>query len=207
MLIGGLTGGIATGKSTVAAVFSRIGAAVVDADKIAHQTMAKEGAAYAAVTEAFGTAIVGATGEIDRKALGAVVFKDSLEKERLNHIVHPFVFAEIEHRLQQLQQISYKGVVILDIPLLIETGRQTICDEVIVVYVPETLQLQRLMKRDGIKEAQARQRIRSQMPIEEKRRHATLLIDNSGSRVDTERQVEKLYRNLLTKGPTRRPLK
>ena len=200
MLIAGLTGGIATGKSTVSAIFSRLGATVVDADKIAHQALAREGAAYAAVIEAFGKGILGADGEIDRKALGAVVFKDPHEKERLNRIVHPFVYAAIEHRLQQLQQRPDASVVILDIPLLIETGRHTTCDEVIVVYIPEPLQLQRLMKREGIGETAAWHRIRSQMPIEEKRRHATLIIDNSGSRTDTNRQVEQAYQHFLTKG-------
>ena len=199
MLIAGLSGGIATGKSTVSAIFRHLGATVIDADAIAHQTLAKEGAAYGAVIEAFGADIVDAAGEIDRKALGDVVFRDPSEKNRLNSIVHPHVHAAIEQRLQQLRQLAYDGVVILDVPLLIETRRHATCDEVIVVYAPESIQLQRLMERDGIGEAQAWRRIRSQMPIEEKRRFATLLIDNSGSRADTRREVERAYRILLKK--------
>ena len=199
MLIAGLTGGIATGKSTVSAIFRHLGAIIIDADTIAHQTLAKGGAAYGAVIEAFGADIMDAAGAIDRKALGDVVFRDPAEKKRLNSIVHPHVFAAIEQRLQQLRQLPFDGVVILDLPLLIETHQHATCDEVIVVYVPESIQLQRLMERDGIDEAQAWQRIRSQMPIEEKRRFATLLIDNSGSRADTHREVERAYRILLKK--------
>ena len=197
MLIAGLTGGIATGKSTVAEMFAQAGATVVDADKLAHQALARDGAAYTAVTQAFGPSIVTAAGEIDRKTLGDLVFSDPLEKQRLNRIVHPFVFNAIEDRLKQLQNGAFDGVVILDIPLLIETGRHAGCDEVIVVTIPESLQLRRLVERDRLEEAQAWQRIHSQMPIEEKRRHATFLIDNSGSRTETRRQVEHVYKQLL----------
>jgi dephospho-CoA kinase len=200
MGIAGLTGGIATGKSTVSSIFDQLGASVIDADKISHQALARDGAAFAAVIEVFGEGILDANGGIDRKALGAVVFKDPLAKKRLNQIVHPIVFAVIEHRIHQLRKQSSKRVIILDIPLLIETGRHTSCEEVIVVYVPEALQLQRLMQRDGIEEAQAWQRIRSQMPIDEKRRHATLIIDNSGPMSDTTRQVKQAFEYLLTKG-------
>ena len=199
MLIAGLTGGIATGKSTVAGFFIQAGATVIDADKIAHQALAREGAAYTEVIQAFGPEIVTATGEIDRKVLGEAVFKNPLEKQRLNRIVHPFVFQAIENRLGRLKKASFDGVVILDIPLLIETGCHAKCDEVIVVYIPESLQLRRLIERDRLEEAQAWHRIRSQMPIEEKRRHATLLIDNSGPRQATRRRAQHVYQYLISR--------
>ena len=181
MIIAGLTGGIASGKSTVSVFFADAGAHIIDADKIARKVVKKGMPAYREIVSVFGPTILLADGEIDRKRLGDIIFNDPERKARLDAIVHPRVFASSAEKISRISSQVPDAVVILDIPLLFETGMINDLAEVIVVFVPEHIQLKRLIKRDGIDESAAMARIRSQMPIDEKRKRATVVIDNSGS--------------------------
>jgi len=193
MIIAGLTGGIATGKSTVAAFLKQAGAAVIDADKIAHAVVRRELPAWRGIVEFFGRGVLREDGEIDREKLGRIIFNDATQKAALNRIVHPFVFEGMKKRMQEIRALNPETVVIQDIPLLFESGMHRQLPTIIVVYVPETLQFLRLMKRNHLSAAEARARIRSQIPIEEKRKLADILIDNSGSMEQTRERSLEVY--------------
>ncbi len=196
MLIVGLTGGIASGKSTVAELFRQAGARVIDADRIAHQVMAPGGSAWNAVVEAFGEKILAADKRIDREKLGALVFADPRLRKQLEHIVHPHVHAAIEAEVARIRMQNPRALVVEDIPLLLETGMSRDLAELIVVYVPESVQLERLMKRDRLDRQAALQRIGAQIPMEEKKKRATLVIDNSGSAAETRKQFRRIFHRL-----------
>ncbi len=196
MLITGLTGGIASGKSTVSAFLEEAGAVIVDADKIARHVVQKGQPAWQQIVDVFGLSILLPDGEINRSHLGDIIFNDPEQKQVLNRIVHPEVFSEITARLAEIEKNQPGAIVILDVPLLIESRMDVGLSDIIVVYIPESLQIQRLMIRDALTPAQALARIRSQMPIEEKKKRATLLIDNSGSRENTRKQTTCVYRQL-----------
>ena len=197
MIIAGLTGGIASGKSTVSGFLSDAGAQVIDADQIAREVVKPGTPGYDAILAFFGPTILMPGGEIDRKRLGEIIFNDPDKKARLDAIVHPLVFERSAERIAQIAAQTPDAVVIMDIPLLFEAGMESDLAEVIVVYVPEKLQLERLMNREGIDEQPAMTRIRSQMPIEEKRRRATVVIDNSGTTFDSRRQALAVFRRLM----------
>ena len=199
MIVAGLTGGIASGKSTVSAFFEAAGAVIVDADKIAREVVQKGKSAWKDIVAAFGESVLLPDGEIDRAYLGHIIFNHPDQKEILNQIVHPEVFLETAARLKQIESTIFDAVVILDVPLLIESGMDKDLQEIIVVYVPENVQLQRLMKRDRLTEEQSLARIHAQMPIEEKKRRASLVIDNSGSRENTRNITLSIYRHLTLK--------
>jgi dephospho-CoA kinase len=192
----GLTGGIATGKSTVAAILEYAGAIVIDADRIARQAVKRNLPAYRQIVAAFGEGILLPDGEIDRAALGNLIFNDPRKKDRLNRIVHPYVRRDTDRQLQHIALIDPDALVILDIPLLFEAGMRKDLSAVIVVYAPEDVQIKRLMLRDQISRADALARIRSQMPIEEKKNLASMIIDNSGAMERTRRQTLKIYQRL-----------
>ena len=196
MIIAGLTGGIASGKSTVSGFLSDAGAQVIDADQIARKVVKPGNPGYDAILALFGRTILMPGGDIDRKRLGEIIFNDPDKKARLDAIVHPLVFERSAERIAQIAAQTPDAVVIMDIPLLFEAGMESDLAEVIVVYVPEKLQLERLMNRDGIDEQAAMARIRSQMPIEKKRRRATVVIDNSGTTFDSRRQALAVFRRL-----------
>jgi dephospho-CoA kinase len=161
----GLTGGIATGKSTVSGMLSEAGAKIIDADKIARDVVEPGTPAYRDIVAFFGRAILLSDGTLDRKGLGDIIFNDPEKKKRLDAIVHPRVYQRTEARIAEIAAKSPDAVIILDIPLLLETGMRRNLAEVIVVYVPEDLQLQRLMARDQIDAEAALARIRSQIPL------------------------------------------
>jgi dephospho-CoA kinase len=196
LLIAGLTGGIASGKSTVSGFLKEAGAVIVDADKIARHVVQKGQPAWQKIVDVFGSSILLPDGEIDRSLLGDIIFHDPEQKQALNRIVHPEVFSENATRLREIEKNQPDAIVILDVPLLIESGMDVGLSEIIVVYIPESLQIQRLMHRDALTPARALARIGSQMPIEEKKKRATLLIDNSGSLEDTRKQTLRIYRLL-----------
>lgn len=196
MIIAGLTGGIASGKSTIARFFSEVGAQVVDADKIAREVVKPGTPGYDAVVAFFGRTILLPDGDIDRKRLGEIIFNDPDKKASLDAIVHPLVFERSAEMIAQIAAETPDAVVIMDVPLLIEANMGRDFEEMIVVYVPETIQLERLMNRDGIDEQAAMARIRSQMPIEEKRRRATVVIDNSGTLFESRRRALAVFNRL-----------
>lgn len=197
MIVAGLTGGIATGKSTVAAMFEQAGACIIDADAIAREAARKGSPAYHQIVAHFGAHILLADGEIDRKRLAGVIFTDPDEQRALERIVHPQVKEETARRLERIRLKTPGAVVIIDMPLLFETGMDRELDTVIVVYVPEKVQIERLVARDTLSEAEALLRLRAQMPIEAKKSLATFVIDNSGALKATRAQTLGVYRQLL----------
>lgn len=189
----GLTGNIATGKSTVLAWLAGRGAAVIDADQLAHQAIAVGGPAYAAVIEAFGSSIVADDGSIDRKRLGAIVFADPTQLARLEGLIHPAVF----ELAQSILATVTAPVVVIEAIKLLESGRLLrLCDEVWVVTADEATQLRRLMQERGMSEAEARSRMAAQSPQAEKIKRATRVIDNSGGLDELHRQLEALWDKL-----------
>lgn len=197
MIVAGLTGGIATGKSTVAEILRKAGAVIIDADRIARQVVAPGSPAWHEIRDLFGDRILQPDGAIDRAALGAIVFNDAPLRRRLEAIVHPRVGAEIAAQMQRAAQEQPDAVVIMDIPLLFETDRTQGLAEIIVVFTSESIQRQRLMARDLLSPEAAEARIRSQMPMAEKVRRATLTIDNSGAPAETERQALAVFQHLM----------
>jgi dephospho-CoA kinase len=192
----GLTGGIASGKTTVSEMFQNAGAIVIDADRIARQVVAPGLPAWRAITALFGEAVLAPDGTLDRGILGEKVFNDSSLRHQLEAIVHPHVRAQMDVEVKRLEQTAPHAVVILDVPLLLETRMEQGLAEVIVVYVPRQVQLQRLMQRNGLDRDQAGVRIDAQISMQEKRRRATIVIDNSGDRAHTQRQALAVYRDL-----------
>jgi dephospho-CoA kinase len=199
MLIAGLTGSIATGKSTVSAILKDLGAFIVDADKIARDVVSPGMKAWEEIVRVFGKDVLQKTGEIDRESLARIVFNDSVMRGKLEEIIHPEVMRVIDEEIRSIKSNSSNAVLILDVPLLIEVGMHKGMSEVIVVYCPEDMQIMRLMLRDNISREEALTKVRAQMPIEEKRRLATLLIDNSSSVDETRKQVEDAYDRLRQK--------
>lgn len=196
MKVIGLTGGIATGKSTVSEILENAGAVIVDADRIAREAVRKGLPAHREIVAHFGKAILLPDGEINRNALGDIIFNTPDKKQLLNKIVHPHVRKETHRQLQQIESTDPNAIVILDIPLLFEAEMDRDLSEVIVVYAPEHVQIKRLMKRDRLTQTAARARICSQMPIEEKKRRATIVIDNSGTRKNTRKQTLEIFNRL-----------
>ncbi len=192
----GLTGGIATGKSTVSAMLKKAGAIIVDADRIARDVVKKGLPAYREIVAQFGTEVLLPDGEINRNMLGDIIFNDHQKKQLLNSIVHPYVNEEVNRQIIQIQKTHPNAVIVLDIPLLIEAGMYDDLSEIIVVYTPQDIQIQRLMQRDRISEADALARVQSQMSIEEKKQQATLVIDNSGTIENTRRLTLDIFKRL-----------
>ncbi len=199
MLVIGLTGGIATGKSTVSSIFKNAGAVIIDADRIAREVVKKGRPAHRAIVKNFGKNVLLPDGEINRSVLGEIIFNDPQKKELLNNIVHPHVRKEQNRQLNHIEKTNPNTIVILDIPLLLESKMYRDLSEVVVVYAPEQIQMKRLMQRDGISQVDALARVRSQMPIDEKKDKATIVIDNSGTRENTRKQALKIFQRLKDK--------
>jgi dephospho-CoA kinase len=197
MLHAGLTGNIASGKSSAALMFAELGAHIIDADSVAHDLLSSGAETCKKIIDAFGAEILGPGGEIDRKTLGRIVFFDPDKRLLLNSLIHPDIHAEILRRIFELEQSSSNGIVVVDAALMVETGNYRMYDCLIVVTCDPALQIARLMNRDGLNEREARARILSQMPIEEKLKVADYTIDASGTLRQTRKQVEAIYRDLL----------
>jgi len=196
MKVLGLTGGIGSGKSMVASMFAQLGADVIDADRLARDVVEPGQPALQEIASAFGRDILLSDGRLDRSQLGRLIFADPVARGTLNAITHP----RIQERMaaQIALRASRPGVLIADIPLLYENERTDSVETVVVVWVDTQTQLRRLVERDGLSEDEARQRIAAQMPLDEKRARADVVIDNSGSRENTRRQVEAIYRRYAT---------
>ncbi|HLQ97151.1 MAG TPA: dephospho-CoA kinase [Candidatus Dormibacteraeota bacterium] len=187
-LIIGLTGGISSGKSTVSTMFSTLHIPVIDADKVSREVVEPGKSAYHEIRRVFGQEIFKEDQTLNRKKLGAIIFADEEKRKQLNAIVHPAVRKEM---LQQRDHYVEQGekCVVLDIPLLFEGNLTSMVDKTIVVAVGEDVQLQRLMARDQLTIMEAKQRIKSQMPIREKVDLADAVINNNGSKIDSEKQL------------------
>ena len=193
MLKVGLTGSIGTGKSTVASIFKELGAYVIDADEVVHKLLKRKDIKEK-IRKEFGDVFT-PEGEIDRKKLASIVFNNPEKKKKLEQILHPEVFKEIEKFFKQVEEKDPNAVAIADVPLMIETGSYKNYYPVIVVYAPPEVQLERLIKR-GMDKEDALKRIKSQMPIEEKIKYADIVIDNTGSLQDLRKKVEEVYEKL-----------
>lgn len=190
-----LTGGIATGKSTVLRRFRHHGLPTIDADLVAREVVQAGRPAAAAIRERFGDTVFAADGTLDRQALAARVFADPAERQALEAIVHPAVYAGIDRWFAGLGEAVPAGVA--DIPLLYETGHERDFDLVIVTACEAEAQVARIMRRDGLTEADARRRLAAQWPIEEKVRRAGRVIRTDGTVAETEAQVDRIAGELL----------
>jgi dephospho-CoA kinase len=190
MRVWGLTGNIGSGKSTVARLLTAKGVPVVDADQVAREVVAPGMPALREIAARW-PSVVSADGELDRKALGAVVFGDPAERAALNQITHPRIAGEVAARLGALAGAGHP-VAVYEAALIVENGMHRGLDGLVVVTAPEDVQLARLRLRDGMTEADARARIAAQLPVAEKLRHASFVIDNRGSEVDLAAQVDRL---------------
>ena len=192
MRVIGLTGGIASGKSTAAKILAGLGAAVIDADQLARDVVRPGEPAYQAIVAAFGNGVLNNDGTINRTDLGNIVFADPAARSRLEAITHPAIALRARDLLAGLRR-GKTPLAIYMAPLLIEAGITDRVDEIWVVYVDRETQLRRLMQRDGLSEAAALQRIASQMPMEEKRQRARIVIDNNGTEAEMVRQIREIW--------------
>jgi dephospho-CoA kinase len=191
-----LTGGIATGKSHVRALFETLGVPTIDSDVLAREAVQPGSAGLAAVIARFGPDIVDASGTLDRRKLGGIVFKNAAARRDLEQIIHPFVRTATEAWFASVDPSRYRFA-IADIPLLYETGRDADFDAVIVVACDPATQLRRVIARDTLTEEEARSRIAAQLPIEEKANRADHVIRTDGSVANTDAQVREVYRALV----------
>ncbi len=189
----GLTGGIASGKSTVSAMLRELGAVVIDADQLSRDVVARGTPGLAAVVEEFGPGVLTEDGELDRPGMARIVFSDEAARRRLEGIVHPLVFEEVA----RLESAAPDGAVVVhDIPLLAESGRADSFDAVIVVDAPPEVQLARMVEDRGWSREESESRMAAQASREDRLAIATYVVDNSGSREELRRQVEELYAEL-----------
>ncbi|MGE5422634.1 MAG: dephospho-CoA kinase [Ignavibacteriales bacterium] len=191
----GLTGGIASGKSTVSRFLQEMGAVIIDADEVARQIVEPGQPALQEIAREFGPEIIGPDGRMDRAKLGDMVFRDPALRLKLNAITHPRWSEMFKIRMSELPPDT--KIVFWDVPLLFETGTDKVVDEVWLVWIDEATQVKRLMARNNYTEEEALIRIRSQMLMAEKRDRADVLIDNRGSIEETKRAVTKFYNHLL----------
>jgi dephospho-CoA kinase len=191
----GLTGGIACGKSLVRMRLEERGFPTLDADEVVHRLLGPGSEATREIRARFGETVIGPDGAVDRKALGAIVFSDSRERDKLNEIVHPRVWAEIARFFGEAATAGAR-LAVVDAALMVETGSYETYDRLIVVHCRPEQQVERLMKRDGLSREQAEKRIAAQMPIEEKRGYGDFLVDTSGSLSETEERIEGLVEEL-----------
>jgi dephospho-CoA kinase len=198
MKVIGLTGGIASGVTLVAGVFRELGATVIEADQISREVVRPGTAAHRAIVEAFGSHVLASDGTLDRPHLGRIVFENPDARARLNHITHPVIRRQIWERLTEIRRTDPEAVVIVDIPLLLDTaGPETFdLDGVIVVSATPDLQMGRMMARDGFSRDEAQRRLDAQRPVALKAADADWVIDNTGTIEETRRQVRRLWDDL-----------
>lgn len=191
----GLTGGIACGKSTIADLLVRRGAILIDADQLAREVVEPGSPVLEEVARHFGQAVLKEDGSLDRKRMGEIIFANPGLRKRLEEVLHPPIRRLIQERMAKAEHSHPGRLVVVDIPLLYESGMKDLVSEVMVVYIPKELQLERLMKRDSLTREQVEQRLSAQMPIEEKKGLADFVIDNSGTIEQTERQIDEFLRS------------
>jgi dephospho-CoA kinase len=196
MLNIGLTGGIATGKSTVAGMLAAKGAYHIDFDLLAHELQLPETNVWHEIVASFGASILNPDKTINRDILGNIVFADPAKLDQLNNIVHPQVFAAWQDKAAAISAADPQAVIIADIPLLIESGLQDLFDIVMLVYIPPREQMNRLMKRNGYSHDEAEKRIASQMAIDEKIKYAHIVLRNDGTLAETKEKVDILWQEL-----------
>ena len=187
----GITGGIASGKSTADVFFREKQIPVIDCDQIAHDILNKGEEGYELVLKQFGMNILKSDKSINRSALGQIVFDDEKQLETLNRITHPLIFQEIQAKIA-LNNPSKNSLVVVDAPVLFEANGQKYCDFTLLIAIPESLQMKRLMLRDRLSKGAALKRIRSQMPLSQKEKLADFVINNTGTKQDLKSKLEQL---------------
>lgn len=196
MLVVGLTGGIASGKSMVSGILRSLGAFIIDADVIAHELIRPGLPAWQEILDQFGQGILLEDGSINRQLLGRIIFRDPAKREILNSILHPRIFEEVERQRKEIERKSPGAVVILDAALLIETRAYERVDVVILVQVSEDLQIKRLMERNRLTREEAMERIRAQASLEEKKRYAGYIVDASKPPEEVKKQTIEIFEKL-----------
>src|SRR3990167_1384847 len=196
MLLVGLTGGIATGKSLVSEILRGLGAYIIDADKIAREVVEPERPAWLEIVEFFGNDIINKDRTINRKRLGEIIFNDPLKKRKLEEIIHPLVIEEENRRVEDYKRLNPDGMAVIDAALLIEAGGYRRVDKLIVVYADRKTQLRRLMERDRLKKKEGEKKIDSQVPLDGKVKMADFVLEKCSSKENTVRQVMDIFSKL-----------
>jgi len=196
MILVGLTGGVATGKSTVAKMFKQCGAAVINADLLARQVVEPGKPAWRAIVKLFGKTVLNQDRSLDRQALGSIIFYNPKKRRQLERIIHPRVAREQARLTKAITRKDPNAVVIYEVPLLFEAGVDKRVDKIIVVTADRNIQIARLKKRNGLSRAEAIRRIRSQMPLAKKTQQADHLLNGTLPRPSLRRQVGQLFRSL-----------
>lgn len=206
MLRVGLTGGIASGKSSVARIFAQLGAHVIDADRVSRDLVPPGSPALAQIARAFGKEVLRPDGTLDRATLGTLVFADTAKRRVLEGILHPLILAEIDRRSEQLARDEPQGVAVVEAALIFELSRQAEYDAVVVVWAEPEQQERRLIARDGLSAEEAHRRIAAQMPLAQKRLRADFVVDNSRDAAACRADAERVWRELarLASGAARR---
>ncbi|MDN5345512.1 MAG: dephospho-CoA kinase [Clostridia bacterium] len=200
MFIIGLTGGIASGKSTVAGILQGLGARVIDTDQVAREVVRPGQPAYQEIVAAFGRGILRPDGSLDRQALGRIVFSDAVAREVLNAVTHPRIREEVRAKIATLRQREPEAVVVIEAPLLLEAGMTDMVDAIWVVTAPAEVRLKRLMERDNLSLEEAASRLRAQMGERERLRYATRVIPTGGDLAATRASVLAAWRELHRRG-------
>ncbi len=196
MLIIGLTGGVASGKTAISQALEEEGAYIIDADQIARELVQPRAPAWDGIVRAFGKAILLEDGTIDRKKLADKVFADPKQRELLNQILHPLITEEMDRRTREIGKKDPEAIAVIDAPLLIEVGYHRKVDKLIVVTSTQTQQIERLKERDGISSEEAVRILSSQMRVEEKAKLADFVIRNEGSLADARERVKEVFQEL-----------
>ena len=196
MLIVGLTGGIASGKSTISDMFKKEGAYIIDIDGISREVVKPGKPAWNDVVHAFGKEVLNEDQTLNRKNLAEIVFSDEEKRKELEDIIHPKINKERLKQIGKIKKKNTRAIIMVDIPLLIETNKQNTVDKVVLVYVSPQSQIARLMKRDGLSLEDAHKRLDAQMPIKNKKKYAYYIINNEGPLEKVQKKVKEIFQNL-----------
>jgi dephospho-CoA kinase len=196
MLKVGLTGGLATGKSHVGSYLEQMGCHLLKADELGHKALLIGGGAYEEVVERFGTGILDSAGEIDRKALGAIVFEDPEKLSLLNSIIHPVVIRAEERWLEAISRRDPEGIAVVEAAILIETGSYKRFDRIILTVCTREQQIERARRRDGLTRSEVEARLMRQMSLDEKKKYADYVVDTSGDKAATQLDTRRVYEEL-----------
>ncbi len=197
MLTIGLTGGIGSGKSAVAAMLAQLGAPILDADKVGHAIYQPGGPAYAEVVAAFGEGILAADRTVDRKKLGPLVFGDPAALKRLNSIVHPKMLAQMREMVAEMRRNGERRPIVVEAAILIEANWQPLCDEIWLVTAPRAQVIMRVERQRGMQRAQTEARISAQLSNDERRKHASLVVENNGTLDELRAKIAALWQDAL----------
>jgi dephospho-CoA kinase len=196
MILVGLTGGVATGKSTVAKMFNRCGAILIDADELARELVEPEKPAWRAIVKLFGKTVLNQDRSLNRQALGSIVFHNPKKRRQLERIIHPRVAREQQRLVRRIAKGKPRAVVIYEVPLLFEAGVDKRVDKILVVTADRSTQIARLKKRNGLSRTEALRRIRSQMPLAKKTQQADHVLNGTLPRPSLRKQVSQLFKSL-----------